>query len=320
VSTIFTLNDTPAAKRFSYFRDVVESFYIPIGLACDKPEKFNAWVKGNELGGVSVGTCFLSEQRVSRKREHIVRSEDDRIKLIMPLAGAIASSQDSNSTVIRPGEFYVTDPTRTYEECIVEDMTFVYMLLPRDHVVSQVGLIERITATRFDLTQPYARLAADFVKNLISVANSLTETQAKHAASIATDLITMVLWEHAGGVPSHSTIHRSTLFHRAKTFIDEHLEDWGLSLAKVAAAVGVSTRYLSGLLAEGGFSYQRYVLEQRLCHSAKKLVDPRLVHLTIEQVARECSFGNSAHFSRAFRARFGMSPREYRASSVKDSA
>jgi hypothetical protein len=128
-STVFSLDDTPVNQRFSHFREVVESFYIPIGLECEHPERFNAWVTGSELGEVSVGTCFLAEQRVSRKPEHIARSEDDRIKLILPLSGAIASHQDGNDVVVRRGEFYITDPTRPYEEQILEDLTFIYLLL-----------------------------------------------------------------------------------------------------------------------------------------------------------------------------------------------
>lgn len=162
MKTVFNLNDVPAAKRFSHFRDVVETFYIPIGIECDEPGRFNAWVDGNDLGDVSIGTCHLTMQSVSRRRDHIRRSEDDRIKLVMPVSGAIASHQDKNDAVIRSGGFYITDPVCPYEERIIEDMTFVYMLIPRKHVAHQIENIERITATPFTREFPYGQLASDF--------------------------------------------------------------------------------------------------------------------------------------------------------------
>lgn len=313
-NTMFSLDDMPANKRFSYFRDVVESFYIPIGLECEHPERFNARFTGHDVGAVSVGTCFLAEQHVSRRADHIARSEDDRIKLILPLSGAIASCQDSNDALIRPGEFYVTDPTRPYEERVVEDITFVYLLLPRNLVVSQIDQIEKVTATSFACERAYARLASDFAHSLVSVAHTLEGPEALQAASTATDLFAMVLWEHMSKVRTHGTVYRSALFRRAKAFIDKHLTEWDLSLAKVAAALGVSSRYLSELFAEARFQYRPYVLEQRLARCAKNLKDPRRAHLAIAEVAYECGFGDRAHFSRAFRAAYGTSPREYRAS------
>jgi AraC-like DNA-binding protein len=314
VASTFNLDDTPPGKRFSYFRDVVESFYIPIGLACEKPERFDAWVKGTELGEVSVGTCFLAEQRVSRTTAHIARSEDDRVKLILPMSGAMSARQDGNNTLVRPGGFYMTDPTRPYEECIVEDLTFVYLLLPRNELAARIGQIEKVTATGFDRTQPYARLASDFAHSLSSVWNSIEGPAAVQAGRVAADLFTMALWERMGHVRTHSTSHRSALFHRARTFIDEHLADGDLSLGKVAAAIGVSTRYLSGLLAQGGFSYRRYVLEQWLTQCARDLVDPRLAQRAITAIAFSWGFFDSAHFSRAFKSVCEVSPREYRSS------
>jgi AraC-like DNA-binding protein len=312
-STVFSLDDTPVNQRFSHFREVVESFYIPIGLECEYPERFNAWVTGSELGEVSVGTCFLAEQRVSRKPEHIARSEDDRIKLILPLSGAIASHQDGNDVVVRRGEFYITDPTRPYEEQILEDLTFIYLLLPRNHVVSKIDQIEKVTATSFACEQPYARLASDFAHSLSAVGPALEGSKAVQAASVVTDLFTMVLWEHMSQVRTHSTVYRSTLFRRAKAFIDEHLTEPDLSLAKVAAAMGVSSRYLSDLFSEAAFNYRPYVLEQRLLRCAQNLTDPRLAYLAIAEIALQCGFSDNAHFSRAFKAAYGISPREYRA-------
>ena len=40
---------------------------------------------------------------------------------------------------------------------------------------------------------------------------------------------------------------------------------------------------------------------------------PALAHRTITEIAMGCGFGNSAHFSRAFKAYAGMSPSEFRA-------
>jgi AraC-like DNA-binding protein len=316
MKTLFTMDDIPAEARFAYFRDIVESFYIPIGVKRDEPGDFNAWVDGNDLGNVSIGTCFLGKQAVSRKREHIRRSEDDRVKLIMPISGSIVSRQDTNEAIIRPGDFYITDPTRVYEELIVEDMTFIYMLLPRESIVSEVKSIEKITATPFKRASAFSRLASDYVHSLCSVRDSLDDYAATHATSIAMNLLNTAFREHVGATQTHRTVHRSTLFAWSKAFIDEHLLDSDLSMSKVALAIGISKSYLGELLAEGGISFQTYVLRRRLERSAKALVDRRFAHLTIERLAYENGFSSGTYFSRAFKEMYRISPRDYRAYGV----
>ncbi|MFM0206565.1 helix-turn-helix domain-containing protein [Paraburkholderia sediminicola] len=306
----------PVAKRFGYFRDVVESFYIPIGLQCDTPERFNAWVKGDSLGPVDIGTCFLAEQRVSRKMEHIARSQDDRIKLIMPLSGAIAVCQDNNHAVVRPGQFYITDPTRVYEEHILEGLTFTYMLIPRAAIAGKIGDTAKITATPLDYDLPYARLAADMMRSLISISSSMEGFEAEQAGAIAADLVTMALWERMDKVPTHGTAHRTAQFQQAKALIEQNLTNGELSLAGIATQMGLSTRYLSGLLSEGNLHYQRYVLEQRLARCKRHLADPRLAQLVIADIAARYGFVNGAHFSRAFKAIYGVSPRDYRSAAL----
>jgi AraC-like DNA-binding protein len=57
----------------------------------------------------------------------------------------------------------------------------------------------------------------------------------------------------------------------------------------------------------------RYVWERRLQRSRTLLTAPWLQHLSIGAVAFEVGYSSNAHFSRAFRGRFGMTPRQMRA-------
>jgi AraC-like DNA-binding protein len=312
VRTVFKLDDVPVGGRFSLYRDVVESFYIPIGVSCESPQTFNAWVDGNDIGDISIGTCFLSAQSVSRKPEHIRRSEDDRLKLIMPLSGAIFSEQGPNRSLTGPGGFYLTDPTGPYEERIVDDMTFVYVLLPRSYFTGRMRSIEKVTASSFACQSPCALLAANYISGLSKISNNIEGQGAERLGAIALDLISMALWERAGSIGTNATAHRSTLFQWARSFIELQLHDSNLSLGVVAAAMGVSTRYISDVLSEGGVSFERYVLRERLTRCARRLGDPTFARHTIERVARENGFQNAAHFSRSFKQAYGMPPRDYR--------
>jgi AraC family transcriptional activator of tynA and feaB len=61
-----------------------------------------------------------------------------------------------------------------------------------------------------------------------------------------------------------------------------------------------------------GLQYGRYVLQERLARSRDDLASPIWASLSIERIAYRNGFNDPAHFSRRFRAAFGMSPRDFR--------
>lgn len=311
------LDEIPVEKRFRYWRDLAEDLYVPVGLECDAPETFRFWWNGRHLGDTWAGESLTTPLYVNRTRQHIVRSENDALKLVVPLSGEIWVSQDKKETRVRAGQFYLLDPARPYQETITEDLTFIWMHIPRASVTSRIGRIEAVTAMAFGNETPYARLTTEYILSLSNVWDDITGVAAEHANSAAIDLCTMAIWERTNQVRTHSTEHRTAQFQRAKTFIDHGLADQALTLDAVAAALGVSTRYVRALLSEGGLTYRQYVLEQRLARCAHDLADPRMANRTVTDIAYAWAFFDGAHFSRAFKAAYGVSPREYRAAKQK---
>jgi len=116
---------------------------------------------------------------------------------------------------------------------------------------------------------------------------------------------------------------RAALFHRICQTIEAQLSDPELSLNSVAEAHGVSPRYVQKLFESIGQSYRRYIRERRLERCRYDLESPIHTQLSISDICFRWGFNDAAHFSRAFREHYGVSPREYRravpASSFDDS-
>jgi AraC-like DNA-binding protein len=66
------------------------------------------------------------------------------------------------------------------------------------------------------------------------------------------------------------------------------------------------------LFAREELSFAAWVREQRLRRCRDDLADPRLRHLAISEIAGRWGYRSPAHFTRAFSARFGVTPRELR--------
>jgi AraC-like DNA-binding protein len=108
------------------------------------------------------------------------------------------------------------------------------------------------------------------------------------------------------------SFHRSALLYRLKNYILTHLSDPELSMAEAAAAVGISPRYASDLMAAEQASFRGYVQMQRLERCKRDLADTAHAARHVGDIAFAWGFNDLAHFSRIFKLRFGVSPREWR--------
>lgn len=106
---------------------------------------------------------------------------------------------------------------------------------------------------------------------------------------------------------------RRKLVERACQVIEQHVESGAMphsfSIAKVAAALGVSPGYLGRIFRQTtGRTFERFVMEKRIELSKRMLLDP--VN-NISQVAERCGYSDPSYFARVFRRLVGCSPSEF---------
>ena len=81
----------------------------------------------------------------------------------------------------------------------------------------------------------------------------------------------------------------------------------------IAKNQNISRRRLDQIfLDEIGSTISYQISEKRLTHAAATLCEPELEALSITEIAFSSGFSDSAHFSRAFKLRFKVTPRQWR--------
>lgn len=99
---------------------------------------------------------------------------------------------------------------------------------------------------------------------------------------------------------------------RAETYIAEHLCDPNLNAASVARWMGISVRHLNRLFAARQSTLNQWIWDQRLARAGEELASPHTRSVPIGEVAFRWAFASQAHFARSFKARYAMTPSEYR--------
>lgn len=114
--------------------------------------------------------------------------------------------------------------------------------------------------------------------------------------------------------------HRARQYERICRTLESQLGDPELTVQAIASGEGVSVRYLQQLFARFGQTVTGYLKSRRLERARAELASPLHTQLSISEICFRWGFNQSAHFSRAYRERFGEAPRDTRNRARRSSA
>src|SRR5260221_2832276 len=151
---------------------------------------------------------------------------------------------------------------------------------------------------------------------LLSLAEVIREVSSEDLRpvelSLTEFLITALAREKGGFRLGGVAGARATRLHRICQGIEAVLGNPGLTPGMGAERESVSTRYLQKLFTEAGNNFSHYLRTRRLDPCRTDLISPMHADLSISEICFRWGFNGSAHFSRAFRNEYDLSPRDYR--------
>lgn len=185
------------------------------------------------------------------------------------------------------------------------------IIIPPDLFMTHLQEAERLSRP-FDLESEEGRAVQGLLETLVKHGNTLS---CKTSELMSHALLEAVL-DHlrSSGIDMPK---REKLVDRRmadiENFIKMNLSDPELSYDKVAISCGISPRYLCFLLKANNTSFSDLVWKNRVPMARDWLVSPKTRDYPIHEIAYMSGFKSAAHFSRMFKATYGMPPREYRA-------
>jgi AraC family transcriptional regulator, positive regulator of tynA and feaB len=234
-----------------------------------------------------------------------------RLLVTLQKEGVATVSQDGRENRIEAGEMFLLDPSRPFHVETGEILTHS-IYLPMATVRELTPHLDRLTARPIKGYGGAGALFRALLDELFTMAPVLDDNLAAQVADTIPYVLAMALGSLDGA--SELSPSRLKLMHRERIrrFVRENLWDPALDVEKVAASVNLSSRYIYQLFADEPQTLMRWVWSERLERCRRELESPALQGQTIGEIAYAWGFNAVAHFSRAFRDRYGVSPREYR--------
>lgn len=299
--------------QLDYWHDVVCATFVRLGL--ERPDRqahgFRGEVTAQGLGSLQVATITSEPHAVFRSPAMIRRWSDDDVMVNLAVRGRMVVSQGGRDAALRPGDFTIHDSARPCRIAGLDPFRMLVLKVPRDVFTECCPLTGSGTAVTIRGDQGAGAVCSAVLTCLPAVSGQARPDEAASRVGVGVlELLAAVLCDLAGGL--RMMLPRQAQLLRARGYIASHLDDPDLSPAAVAQALGMSVRYLHQVFRSAGDSPFRWIMQRRLDLAAGLLADPRQAERTVTDIAFGVGFKDTAHFSRAFKDRHDMSPRDYR--------
>lgn len=221
--------------------------------------------------------------------------------------GNLRLRAEGTEVLLKPGDLCLFPVRETTDLCFESEYRQVAVVMPEESLDDAFPIWRRFVANAIPSGKGMAAVLADHLQSLARHPDVFGGPCASTMGSVTTGLIAASL-----GTLNRASIPESRGlidFHRERIlqFVRLNLCNPVLNIDYVARGVGLSARYLHKLFR--GKPLMQLVQRERLesCYRLLAAADSRT---STCEIAYASGFNDHAHFTRSFRRRFGVSPRE----------
>lgn len=308
----FSTDSHPRAERAEAWREAMSRLGLPIeGLSDAEPASASVVCLASPLG-IEFALVEAGAQAISGRRT----GQPAAVWLAVLLSGEATLVTDDLAEDLAPGDIAYGPTGQAAALRLETRCRLMFVRAPRvalDHrLIAPVSL----RVGRLQAATGVAHILSGLLRATADGLEDLTVDQLRPVELALTEFLAICLVEGGaeadgigGGLGAGApTAHLQRLCQTIETL----LPDPELSLRRVADEEGVSPRYVQKLFASADETFSHYLRTRRLERCRTDLASPQHARLSISEICFRWGFNGSAHFSRAFRDQYGVSPREFR--------
>ncbi|NMI53697.1 AraC family transcriptional regulator [Xanthomonas hortorum pv. taraxaci] len=277
------------------------------GLYCafDASKSLHSTAQNWSLGNVVLTLADLSAMALATACEKQASWQGEWLYLKLMTGGEVDIEMAGMQHRFAAGSMFMLDPSGAFSESFALRSQMTALRIPKAGLRDR-GLRHSLNGLLVpDMDSADMRATRDLI-HCIAAQHVSPSTHMRHLMEQQLlNLVDAILATPTGTVKQRSS--EAVLF-RAKRHIHQHLGDQQLDSAAVAAAAHVSVKHLQRLFRAEDNGVMRHVWQVRLQHAHRLLSQGDGQAASVQEIAWRCGFATAAHFSRAFRACYAMSP------------
>lgn len=308
--------DLSTIKRFISSLQFASEYDAP-----DSTAACQTRLKSVTLGAVRIlRHAGLGRRTSLRRMDHIRKDHVDDILISLPFEGRSVFTQGGTEVLLDPGHFAILKISHPFSISITSAKSGAEFLqysaiVPGPMLRLRVPRIDNYCDKAIRITPGAGAIMSSMLEISIREGEALSEAQSRSFGEIMADAIANCIREapELSGfraelqVQSHARVRE-----QAEYFIKSNISNPTLGPRLVAEHCKVSARYLNEVFCSASMTVVSLIRETRLDCCRESLLSPELSDRSIFEIALRWGFNDPAHFSRAYKAKFGHSPREDR--------
>jgi AraC-like DNA-binding protein len=312
VQAIWSGSGQPAARRIRSWNDnALASLVQPAQPAANAGE-FRAIRPAPGKAPVRIAEIYSDPQLGRCRSSRMLQCSAHVHFLHLQLEGESVNRQDRREARLVPGDFTICDNSRPFEVEFSQPIRMLVLGFSDELMRRYLQYPQSIAAMPISGGHGVGAIVSELLNSIWK--RCLSEKEFDIDAGVTDALLGLVA--HAYRQELGSTIDHNSLAaaHRVRmlSYIEENLGDPKLTPTYIARTFRITTRYLHHLFSEEKETIAKYILRRRLEDCARALTAPTSRKRTITSIAFDHGFSSATHFGRVFRARYDLTPREYR--------
>lgn len=304
------------ARTLQEFQAAVNASFVPLSITPHREHPFAGTISAASADDLVFTEVDAAAQLVERTPATIAQGGSGYYKMTLLLAGTSVLIQDGREVMMRPGDLSFYDTSRPYSLLFDESFRTLIMMVPKHRLDFPEHVVDGLTAVGLRGEHALASVVGQFIAQASPQFAELTAQTRTKLALTSLDLIN-TMFSAIFDVQTDARGTRQALMQQIAAYISTNLGSHELTPQRIADEHYISIRHLHALFEETGMSVSTWVKKRRLERCRTDLIDPGCAHLGIAAIAMRWGFVDAAHFSRVFRAEYGMTPREFRLGGAK---
>jgi len=309
---VFSTNDLSGRSALGGWAGLFASQIEAMDFRPAKPDDFMAELAGSDMGPLRLARLTCGRTVVERGASQIAYKSAPTYLLILQVRGEAEVSHYGNTVTLTGGDFVLCDSAAPLKIRFSEDVETLILKVGastlKAHLPSPECFCGRALRASEGLTATAAAMAQNLFNHLgAGISLPYQDRVARHLLDIVATAYAL-----AFDTPTTRSSVVSGRCAAVKLFIEQHLRDPELTPCSIAARMKLSSRYLRMIFASENETVSAYILRRRLEQCAHQIADPAWRGHSMTEIAFGWGFNSAPHFTRTFRDRFGIPPREYR--------
>jgi AraC family transcriptional regulator, positive regulator of tynA and feaB len=308
---VYTTNKVDARRRLDYWNAVAAEVLTPLQVSAARYTDFEGRLLVDRLGSLGIARASSSSVVIRRTSAEISRSGERVFLLNFSDEGGFRVRHGSREEFLRSGDFTLSDSAEPFEYAHA-GCSAVVLRVPERVLKERLPVADDLIGLVVRGNKGAGQVASSMIRGMLKhVTDRFDERACEHLEQSLLHAVAAAYAECFGAKWSRT----GTADERRRqilAFVEANLREGDVTVDKVAMALGLSARYVRLLFEARDESLSAYILRRRLEGSARDLRDPLWQSHTVSRVASNWGFNSLGSYDRAFKARFGLSPSEYR--------